>query len=104
MMVDNILTLRHLLVKLYTLHRDASFHSNLRNPHNDNHYADDNDDNNDGHDEDIHNDDHIIFIMLMIITNIMSIMIITKIKNTMYISRPASWRIQGSTKLKRKPT
>ena len=40
MMVDNILTLRHLLVKLYTLHRDASFHSNLRNPHNDNHYAD----------------------------------------------------------------
>ena len=40
MMVDNILKLRHLLVKLYTLHRGASFHSNLRNSHNDNHYAD----------------------------------------------------------------
>ena len=40
MMVDNILTLRHLLVKLYTLHRGASFNSNLRNSHNDNHYAD----------------------------------------------------------------
>ena len=39
-MVGNIPTLRHLLVKLYTLHRGASFHSNLRNSHNDNHYAD----------------------------------------------------------------
>ena len=34
-----ILTLGHLLGRLWTLHRGTSFHPNLRNSHNDNHYA-----------------------------------------------------------------
>ena len=33
-------TLGHLMGRLYTLHRDTSFHSNPRNSHNDNHYVD----------------------------------------------------------------
>ena len=35
-----ILTLGYLLGRLYTLHRGASFHPNLGNSHNDNHYVD----------------------------------------------------------------
>ena len=35
-----ILTLGHLLGRLWTLHRGTSFHPNLRNSHNDNHYVD----------------------------------------------------------------
>ena len=35
----DILTLGHLLEKLCALHRGTSFHPNLRNSHNDNHYA-----------------------------------------------------------------
>ena len=40
MMGLGILTLGHLLGRLYTLHRGASFHPNLGNSHNDNHYVD----------------------------------------------------------------
>ena len=40
MMVLNIPTLGRILGRLYTLHRGASFHSNLQNSHNDNPYAD----------------------------------------------------------------
>ena len=40
MMVLNIPTFGHLLGRPYTLHRGASFHSNLRNSHHDNHDAD----------------------------------------------------------------
>ena len=40
MMGLGILTLGHLMGRLYTLHRGTSFHPNLRNSHNDNHYVD----------------------------------------------------------------